>query len=199
MKTLPTHTLRAIACAVAATCAATAYSVAAEATATTPAGNATMSADATADHSEHMNSDHMKLKHADRSFIEKADAAGREEVEISQIAAERATNPDVKKFAQMMVDDHTKANEELASLAAQCGVKLKEKTKNENKWSKKDAKDFDRDYMKKMVDDHKKVIDVFSKESKDGADENLVDFARKTLPKLQHHLDEAARIENLVK
>jgi putative membrane protein len=196
MKTLPTHAfhLRAVACVFAASCATALFGQAAtHADTTTGAANSTETT-ASADHAEHM-----KLKHADRSFIEKADVAGREEVEISQIAAERASNPDVKKFAQMMVDDHTRANEELASIATACGVKLKDKPKNEDKWSRKDAKDFDRDYMKKMVDDHKKVIDLFSKESKDGADEQLVEFARKTLPKLQHHLDEAARLDNLVK
>jgi len=201
MKTLPTSnlTLRAVACTFAATCALSLFGQAST-HADTAAGNATVGNTTMAtEHTTTDHGDHMKLKHADRSFIEKADEAGREEVEISQVAVERATNADVKKFAQMMVDDHTRANEELASLATACGVKLKEKTKSENKWSKKDVKDFDRDYVKKMVGDHKKVIDLFSKESKDGGDEQLVDFARKTLPKLQQHLDEAARLENLVK
>lgn len=194
MKTLPTPhlRLRAATCVLAASFAAALYGQASTHADTTTGA----SSDATT--ATTMN-EPMKLKHADRAFIEKADVSGREEVEISQIAAERASNPDVKKFAQMIVDDHTRANDELASLANACGVKLKDKPKNEDKWSKKDAADFDRDYIKKMVDDHKKAVDVFSKESKDGGDEQLVDFARKTLPTLQHHLDEATRLEDLVK
>ena len=131
--------------------------------------------------------------------IGKIAESGREEVEVSRIAAERATNPDVKKFAQMMVDDHTRANEELESLASAKGVKLKDKEKSENKWSKKDAQDFDRDYVKKMVSDHKKDIDLFSKESKNGTDAELTEFARKTLPTLNKHLETVSELEKTVK
>lgn len=195
MKTTSTNhfqlSLRAAACALAATLGATMYaaSVDTPSTSTTTAGNAT----AETHHGGSM------LKHADHRFVEKATEAGREEVEISKIAVERSTNPDVKKLAQMMVDDHTRANEELASIASAKGVTVKEKEKSENKWAKKDAKDFDRDYVKKMISDHKDAIDLFSNESKNGADSDLVDFARKTLPKLQQHLEHVNELKNTVK
>lgn len=142
---------------------------------------------------------HSKISHGDRSWIEKAAEAGREEVDIARIAAARATNPEVKQFAQMLVDDHTKANTELASLAAQRGVVLKDKDKSENRWAKKDAKDFDHDFVKRMISDHKKDIDLFTKESKDGEDPALVDFARKTLPTLQHHLEAVDTLEKTIR
>src|SRR6185369_16662402 len=86
-----------------------------------------------------------ELTHTDKRFIEKAATDGREEVEISRVAAERATNPDVKQFAQMMVDDHSRANDELMAIAQARSVEVKEKKSEAEKWSKKDAKDFDRD------------------------------------------------------
>jgi putative membrane protein len=155
-------------------------------------------ASATTETTEHPH-DHGTLKHADRSFVEKAAESGREEVEVARIAVERSTNADVKKFAQMMVDDHSKANEELASIAAAKNLKLKDKDKNENKWEKKDLKDFDRDFVKKMVSDHKKDVDLFSKESKNGGDAELVEFARKTLPTINKHLEAASELEKTVK
>src|SRR4051812_4180370 len=96
----------------------------------------------------------MTLKHADRSFIEKAAKDGSDEVEISRIAVERSSNPQVREFAQMMVADHSGANESLISLASTKGLTLPAKeSKEAAKWSKKDAKDFDKDYMSKMVSD----------------------------------------------
>ena len=212
MKTTSTTPLyrsfRAVTCAVAATIGAAAFAASASSAndTNTTAGNATLS---TADHADHMdhkadhkdhNANTSSLKHADRRFVEKAAESGREEVEISQVAVERATNADVKHLAQMMVDDHTKANQELMSIAAAKGVTLKEdKDKNSNKWSKKDAKDFDRDYVKKMIADHKEAIDLFSNESKNGSDPELVEFARTTLPKLEQHLAHTDELKNLVK
>lgn len=139
------------------------------------------------------------LKHTDRTFVEKAAEAGRDEVAISRIAAERATNPDVKKFAQMLVDDHTRANDQLTSFANAKNVSLKAKVKDEDKWTKKDPNAFDRDYVKQMVSDHKKDIKLFTKESQDGSDTDLVEFARKTLPTLNHHLEVANDLEKTLK
>lgn len=138
------------------------------------------------------------LKRADRRFIENAAKSGEAEVEIGNIILQRSSNADVKKFAQMMVDDHTRANEQLTSLASARGVKLPKQPK-ENRWEKRDPKDLDRDYMKKMVSDHKDDIKLFTKESESGGDPELVEFARKTLPTLQHHLEEADRINNTLK
>jgi putative membrane protein len=140
-----------------------------------------------------------ELTHSDKRFVEKAAAAGREEVEISRVAVDRSTNADVKKFAQMMVDDHTRANDELMSLAQARSVELPNKKSETEKWSKKDAKDFDRDYVKKMVSDHKDAVELFRNEAKDGTDPELLEFARKTLPKLEQHYEHANDLKKMVK
>ena len=140
------------------------------------------------------------LKHSDQSFIEKAAKSGMEEVAISQVAVARSTNPQVKEFAQMMVSDHGGANSELTSLASTKGVTLPMDKTDIEKWSKRSAKDFDQEYIDKMVSDHKDAVSLFEKESKSTAgDPDLKAFALKTLPTLQAHLDKAKALKEVTK
>ncbi len=192
MNPSPTHSIsrRALVCAMTALCATALLAENAN-TRSNPRDNSaatTTTTDST-----------RPLKHTDRTFVERAAESGRDEVAIARIAAERATSPDVKKFAQMLVDDHTRANDELTSLANAKNVKLKAKEKSEDKWSKKDPNALDRDFVKQMISDHKKDIKLFTKESQDGSDSELVEFARKTLPTLNHHLEAASELEKTVR
>src|SRR5439155_14015108 len=98
------------------------------------------------------------MKKMDRDFFEKAAKAGMSEVAISRVAATRTSNPEVRRLAQMMIEDHEKAGEELATLAANCGVPLPAKDTRSEKWEKHDAKSFDKDYLAKMVSDHEEVV-----------------------------------------
>jgi putative membrane protein len=131
------------------------------------------------------------VHHADKHFVEKSAKSGMEEVAISKIAAERSSHPQVKEFATMMVADHTAANGELSSIAVAKGIQLPAKDEPPHKWQKKDGKDFDKDYIDKMIDDHQEAVKDFEKEANDGKDADIREFARKTLPKLQHHLQQA--------
>lgn len=139
------------------------------------------------------------VKRVDSNFIKKAAKGGLDEVEIGTVAQDRATNPQVKEFARMMVTDHTKANSELMSIAATKGVKTPMKDKATEHWSKLDAKDFDRDYVKKMVSDHEEDVELFQKEARDGKDPEVVAFAQKTLPTLQMHLQRAQDLKAMLK
>jgi putative membrane protein len=128
-----------------------------------------------------------KLARADRNFLEKAAKSGMKEVEISQAVLGRLSNQSVQQFAQMMVNDHTAANNELKTLAAQKGVALTETTdRYTEKWSD-NKRNVDKDYVKEMEDDHKDAIDLFEKAAK-SEDPDIAAFATKTLPKLQQHL-----------
>lgn len=140
-----------------------------------------------------------ELTHADRRFLEKAATAGRDEVDISRIALERSTNEDVKKFAQMIVDDHTAANQEIAGFAQKHGVTLPNKDVHLDKWRNRDPKDFDRDYVKEMVSDHKDAVDLFRSAANNATDPDILEFARKTLPKLEQHLERANDLKKMVR
>lgn len=138
------------------------------------------------------------LKHADREFVEKAAKASMSEVQISRVAAERTTNPEVRRFAQMMIDDHQSASEQLATLASSRGIALPAKDPNPDRWEKRDAKSFDKDYIDKMVSDHEDVVKLFERQANKGEDAVTVAFARKHLAKMQQHLQQALDLKRML-
>ncbi len=114
------------------------------------------------------------------------------EVELGAYARDNAFNQQVKDFGAMMVADHSKANQELKSIALSKNIVLptmvegKEK-KHMDELMKKKGKDFDKAYVSMMIDDHKKDISEFEKESKKLQEITLKNFATLTLPVLQKH------------
>ena len=145
-----------------------------------------------------------KLPGDERKFLEKAGMDGMAEVEMGRMAASKATDPQVKQFAQRMVTDHSKANDELKSLASSKGVQVpasvdKKHQKDMDDMGKKDAKKFDREYMEHMVKEHRKDVSEFEKQSRSAKDADVKAFAAKTLPTLKEHLQMAQQIEAAVK
>jgi putative membrane protein len=134
---------------------------------------------------------HRTFKKSDRDFVEKAAKASMSEVAISRVAASRTSNPEVRRFAQMMIEDHQDANEQLAKLASGRGLSLPAKDPTPDKWEKRDAKNFDKEYIEKMVSDHEDVVKLFEKQANNGDDADTVAFARKHLAKMQSHLQHA--------
>ncbi len=120
----------------------------------------------------------------DSKFAVDAADGGMAEVALSQLAAQKATDPTVKEFASMMVADHTKANEELKALAQKKNIVLptslsEGSQKDRDDLSKKNSKDFDKAYVKQMVRDHKKVIGLFEDAVQKVTDAELKAFAVK--------------------
>lgn len=135
----------------------------------------------------------------DASFVKQASAAGLAEIALGRLAAEKGASADVKTFGQTMVDDHTKAGDELRTIATgkslavsaaptPADVKAATLIGNENGTA------FDKAFKAKMVADHEKVITLFRTESTSGKDSDLKAFATKTLPTLQHHLEMAKQL-----
>ena len=141
---------------------------------------------------------------ADRSFLTKAAQGGVAEVELGKLAQDKAQNPQVKEFAARMVKDHGEANEKLKKIASSKGVDLpsdasKSARSEMDKLAQKSGGDFDREYMKHMVSDHKKDVSEFEKQAKSGKDAELKAFADQTLPTLREHLKMAQSAEAAVK
>lgn len=139
------------------------------------------------------------ISHADSSFLKEAAEGGMNEVKLGEIAKEKATNQRVKKFAQRMVDDHSKVNDEVRTLAAEKGVTLPSDIglthKASNKvLSVKTGDSFDKAYMADMVKDHKDDIAAFEKQAASGGDPDVKSFASKSLPTLREHLKMAEDI-----
>ncbi|THU34831.1 DUF4142 domain-containing protein [Niastella caeni] len=138
-----------------------------------------------------------------RTFINDAALGGMAEVEISKLANDRAMNPRVKNFAEMMVRDHSAANDDLKTIASKKNVTLpsdlgKHKDHLED-LSKKNGAAFDKAYMKMMVDDHQDVVDEFEKTAQNGTDPDVKTFASQKLPTLRMHLDSAKAINKSLK
>lgn len=133
-----------------------------------------------------------KLSASDQKFFEKAAGGGLAEVAAGQLASSTSGNADVKSFANQMVKDHTKANNELTQLAQAKGVTLPQAPdaahqEDLGKLKQKQGADFDKAYVKGQVSDHKATISLFKKAAK-SKDPDIAAFAQKTLPTLKMHL-----------
>ncbi|HEY1628455.1 MAG TPA: DUF4142 domain-containing protein, partial [Tepidisphaeraceae bacterium] len=141
------------------------------------------------------------LSSHDLKFVTEAAEGGMTEVKASQVAVDKTTDPEIKNFAQKMVDDHTKVNDQLKSLAEGKGVTMPTMLDSSHQdkvddLAKMSGPDFDKDYVKMMVKDHKDTVELFQHYSgattsilhKPADDADLKDFASKTLPTLQEHL-----------
>jgi putative membrane protein len=132
-------------------------------------------------------------KAPDAAFMMKAATAGMAEVELGRLAADKAGSDDVKKFGQRMVDDHSKANDELKTLAQNKNVTLPTAIDPHakavhDKLSTMTGAAFDRTFMQTMVADHKKAVNDFRMASKSAKDADVKGWAAKTLPTLEAHL-----------
>lgn len=140
----------------------------------------------------------------DTKFAVMAADAGMTEVELGKLALSKSKNEDVKKYAQMMVDDHTAANNKLMALASSKQISLPSTMSDEHKkhmedMSKMNGADFDKHYIDMMVDDHGTVVDEFKKENENTKDADLKAFTSETLPVLTKHHDEAKMIKDKMK
>ena len=129
---------------------------------------------------------------SDKMFVEKATVGGMFEVKSSQLAQQKATDTNVKTFAAHMVKDHTKANQELMSLARakgwQAPMTMDQKHQDMlNQLSKKQSADFDKAYMDIQMKAHDKTVALFEKAAEDCKDAELKAWAKKTLPTLKEH------------
>lgn len=140
----------------------------------------------------------------DSDFMKEAAVGGMAEVEMGKLAATKASSADVKKFGQMMVDDHTKANIDLKALATKKGMTLPTDLDSSHKSTMDDLReqagaDFDKAYVEEMVDDHEEDVSKFEDEAKNATDPDVRAFAQKTLPVLQKHLDAIKSIQAKMK
>ena len=137
------------------------------------------------------------------TFMNDAALGGMAEVEISKLAKDRALNARVKKFAEMMINDHGAANNDLKTIAREKNVTLPDNLGKHQKHledlSSKNGHAFDKAYMKMMVDDHKDVVEAFEKCAENGTDPDVKTFASQKLPTLRMHLDSAKAINESLK
>jgi putative membrane protein len=139
----------------------------------------------------------------DAAFVVNAANAGMMEVQLGQQAEQKGVAKDVKAYGAMMVKDHTAAGDKLKMLAASKNITVPaavspDMQKDIDDFQNKQGKDFDKAYINKMVDDHKKVITLFENESKNGSDTDIRAFADSTLHTLRTHLSKAEECHKMM-
>jgi putative membrane protein len=144
------------------------------------------------------------VRGADNAFLREAARAGQLEVHLGKLAREKATNAGVRRFAQRMVDDHTRANKELEDLIDVRGVEVPQEPSQEERvllerLNRLDGKAFDSDYMRRMVAEHVKVLTRFETEMDRGQDVSVRTWTTRQVPILREHLKMARALAEEVK
>ncbi|ACT50577.1 MULTISPECIES: DUF4142 domain-containing protein [Methylovorus] len=138
---------------------------------------------------------------SDKNFFENAAQANKAEIAASEMAKSKSKNPQVLKFADQMIKDHTEAYAALSALAKTKGVEIPTEPSLMQKakaklLSTKDGKDFDEEYAESIgVAAHKDTVELFEKTAKNADDADVKQFANKMLPGLKHHLAEAKKLK----
>lgn len=130
----------------------------------------------------------------DRGFVARAAVGGQAEVQLGELAQRNGSSSQVKQFGAQMVRDHGKANEELKAVATPKGMQLPMQLDAKHaelsaRLKKLSGAEFDREYVRAMLDAHKTDVALFERQAASGRDADLKAFAQKTLPTLRQHLE----------
>lgn len=140
----------------------------------------------------------------DASFAVNAAAGGMMEVQLGQLAGQKASAQDVKDFGAMMVKDHSQGGVKLKAIATGKNLTLPDSLSSDMQkemadLQTKNGADFDKAYINMMVDDHKKDIKEFESEAKNGSDADIRGFADSSLHMLHMHLEAAEKCHKMEK
>lgn len=114
----------------------------------------------------------------DKKFLATAAQSDQNEIALSQLAEQKATNPAVKAFAEKMVTEHTKMSASMKPFADSWGLTPpsgpdSDHQKELDKLNGLSGADFDKEYMSEMVADHSKALSAFTTEAKDTKDDKF--------------------------
>ncbi|MDQ3535374.1 MAG: DUF4142 domain-containing protein [Bacteroidota bacterium] len=168
-----------------------------------PNSNRQDSAEVAEERNEERLADRDNLKE-DSEFVVEAAGSSMMEIELGQLAVQKANSQEVKNFAQKMVDDHSRANEKLKQIAQRKNIALPNGIPNDHRkhiddLREKSGREFDKEYMDLMVSEHKDDVSKFEDAADDLNDNEIKSFAQETLPKLRQHREEAEQIHERIK
>jgi putative membrane protein len=143
------------------------------------------------------------LTDADRHFLYQAEKDNLAEQELGRMVVEKSKNSDVRDYAQMLVDDHTKALKDLVDLMKDKGIaQPKDLPKAEHQaWDKlkgMSGPEFDREFTTMMVRDHQDAVKEFQREANMAQDYDVKKYANHVLPVLQNHLQKAQELQGKI-
>jgi putative membrane protein len=145
----------------------------------------------------------------DANVVDVLTVANQGEVDYSQLGVEKATNPSVKQFAQLMVKDHGAMLDAVKNLTSKLNVTpaANDKVNDLQKESQKDitdlngkkvGKDFDKEFMDEQVDMHQETLDLLNDLDGKTTNPDLKAAIAEAKPKVQAHLDQAKAIKDKV-
>jgi putative membrane protein len=142
------------------------------------------------------NSTQNSLSSKGSSFVKEASSGNQSEIALAQLAQQKAQNPEIKNLAQMLQQDHQKAQEKLQTIAQTHGMTLDQspgwtQKRAQSKLEKLSGAEFDQQYAKDMLEDHVTDIKKFQKASQNVEDTDVKQYAQECLPTLQNHLQHA--------
>lgn len=144
------------------------------------------------------------LPATDDNFVEKAALANMTEVNFGQLAAEKGTDPMVREYGEHMVNEHTTAQDELEEIADDYrNIDWPDGLDPQHQQIREQLEDltgysFDSLYIVSQVMDHQMAVDLFETEVSDGEEQRVKSYASKYLPHIQHHLEKADSIRNVL-
>jgi len=132
-------------------------------------------------------------------FINEATAKGLAEIQTGRLALDKSTAPDIKAFAQQMIDDHTQANHMLADIARQKNLEIETEKQLVDKAKAmvlrvRSGESFDLAYVNNQIAAHQQTIELFQRTNSSIRDTDIKDFIATLLPKLQQHLRVAQQL-----
>jgi putative membrane protein len=133
------------------------------------------------------------LSAPEKQFVEKASAGNSAEIKLAMLAQKKSQDSKVKDFANQMITDHGKANNDLKPIAEAANVKMSDQLKGEAKQSydelaKLSGAKFDQMYLSTMLKDHEKDAAAYKKEQAEVKNSQLKTYVNNTLPVVEHHL-----------
>lgn len=140
------------------------------------------------------------LSKNEATFVTEAAGGNLAEIKLGQLATQKGTDPKVKDFGNLMINDHTKANNDLKPIAEAGGVKWPDNPPADaqatyERLSKLSGAPFDHQFVDVMVKDHRKVAQLYEQESKQATDAQLKTYIKNTLPVVRTHLQHAEAIQ----
>lgn len=147
----------------------------------------------TADSPSDMTLDPESTNILDNDLVIKGSQDNLFEIQAGQLAVQKATNAEVKQFAQMMVRDHTRATDLIQQAAAERNITLPTDMGDQNqavlaRLSELSGAEFDRAYMTEMVNSHQKDVALARNQAQNGKDQALKTLTAEKLPALEGHL-----------
>lgn len=142
------------------------------------------------------------LSSDDAQFVMTASEGGMYEVAVGKLAADKASQSQVRSFGSMLVDHHGMANDKLKQIASAHAMTLptsipSDKQSKLDQLSQMSGAAFDRQFIDMVgIEDHRKDIAAFEKASRGATADDIRAFASETLPTLQSHLSEAQKLQS---